>query len=169
MLVCLSVCSLSPLRVPCCRDTLTGRMYKACVTEAGVPQPRDPHIRSSRIRLDDTPFFASLQQIDVATPAAAPLAAGPPPTTGLVAVTMATPAVPAAAVTPTPRATKRDRSPSAAGDHRDPKVTRRTTSASAGAASDAGTNAGEGCFSQSSTLCCPSLWLCACACLCRCR
>ena len=111
-------------------------MYKACVTEAGVPQTLDPHIGSSRIRLDDTPFFESLQQVDVAiaTPAVAPLAVGPPPTTSLET-----------------RATKRDRSPSATGDPRDPKVTRRTTSASAGAAFDAGKNASEGNFSQSST------------------
>ena len=127
------VCSLSPLRVPCCRDTLIGGMYKACVTEAGVPQTLDPHIGSSRIRLDDTPFFASLQQIDVATPAAAPLAVGPPPTTSLET------------------RTKRDRSPNAPGDPRDPKVTRRATSASAGPGFDAGKNASEGNFSQIST------------------
>ena len=150
LLACFSACTFSPLLVPCCRDTLSGAMYKACVTEAGVPETPDRNMRDCRIRLDDMPFFVPLQQIAGVAPAAAPLAEGPS-TTGLVTTaatsTTATPAAPTAAatgnVTPTmtdpscdravsdrPPRSKRRRSPSLLAHGRDRKVTRRSASSS---------------------------------------
>ena len=57
-----------------CSDKITGNMYQACVTEAGVARSGDRDVQQCRIRLEDRPFFVSLQQPESAdaTPTAAP-------------------------------------------------------------------------------------------------